>query len=568
MAQITVNVVDPTAGAALMGGGGGGQQQQALGEQKRQFDQGQQQQGEQFQQKMGQDQQQFERQAGQQDQQLQMSKEQMAFQKKEQERARQMALLEQAMMAGRQRMEDDRTRIHDEITSATMANDLDALEKLYPQLDETTSGLSDSDAKLTRLSLLDHFVASAAQGDVDPQTGKPGAPLIQTDLSSALQTHLASEHQRETDLADAVGLAVTAHSSFSTGRKAHPEIDAKYGQGQPHSFVTGSPNKIHSIDDLRNYQMELKKADESTTPETGGGNGTFADDFVMRTAPHLGLSEGEVVRFRTMVQNIESATAMNAMGMSRSRDEKLAQAGALAEGLVAEGMEADKVSFVLSSLMKAGADGRKALKKGFDEKSAATLAATGKETTERPSAEDAAYYQKVEQMGVLGMSLRGKDGKALFKPVASVREVKGTDGTSKLERAGVDMTTILEEAAADFIDNGQFDRRDKYLQGLPGDLRGKVEKALVARQKNFENAVRLQGFDPEGFDLKGEKKRAEETSKGLRKKVGAIENEAFLSGRKSRVEGMKKEVELRQRSEDEVMTPLYKQLAGLMSGGE
>ena len=119
--------------------------------------------------------------------------------------------------------------------------------------------------------------------------------------------------------------------------------------------------------------------------------------------------------------------------------------------MVAEGMEADKVSFVLSSLMKAGADGRKALKKGFDEKSAATLAATGKETTERPSDEDAAYYQKVEQMGVLGMSLRGKDGKALFKPVASVREVKGTDGTSKLERAGVDMTTILEEAAADFI---------------------------------------------------------------------------------------------------------------------
>lgn len=574
MPQVTVNVVSPGDGSQFPGASGSGMQQADLRENARQFDQAQQQQGEQFQQKMGQDQQQFERGAGQQDQQIALSKDQLALQQKMAEHNKQMQLLEAALMAGRERVENRRTQIHDEMTNAIMANNLDLLEKLYPQLDEVSKEADDNDHKTTKLSLLSKYQDAAVNGDTDEKTGATRRPLIEDDLSQALQLHLQNEHQRESDLATALSQAVTAHTSGAPTAKG--PIDGRDPQWalKMSKKLEGKP--LPMPPSMRGADLDVFGAGEVVKAVTGGSQeeivphtsqepegtaGTFTDDLVMRTAPQLGLSGEETVRFRQMVQKLENAAHMNSLGMSESRDAALAEAQTLAQGLVAEGVEAGKVSFLLNGLMKEGAEGRLRMKGASSQVAKDEAGQTGKMPYNVGDPNDAAYFSKVEQMGVLGMTMRGEDGKVLFKMGAPIGK---DEKTGQLTRTGIDMRGLLEEATADFIDNGKFDQREKYLTGLPPALRQKVEDALVAREKNWKNQLALEGL-PEGTNVREELEGARKKGQSLKSKKAALENEATVGGRRNAIEGSKKASKETRTAEDELLGPMYDKLNGLLS---
>lgn len=537
MSQVSVNVVNPAAGAAIPGMGRSNGPE--LAQQAQQFQQGQAQQQGQFDARMGQENEQFGQQMG-------LSKEQLALQKQVAEHQRQMSLLESAMAARHEQAESRRKELTDRITNAAMANNLDELEKAYPELDEIQRDSEDTDHKLARLSILGHLKDALITGS-QTKDG-PQGPLIHQDIYDAMQLDMSAQHDREQQLIDGLNLAITSHTTEAKRAKSGLAMAAQKGG---------------KLEDFGDAVHTLEKADNPDIDKPQPSNGTFTDDLVMRVAPQLGLSEGETAQFRSMMQALENAANFNNLGASQSRGGALKEAETYAQQLRDAGVETDKMGFLLNGLMKQGASGRLNLKGGAAAKTMQDSAEKGSMSVADPSA-DLAYFQKVEQMGALGLSLRSKEGPTLFRMGASIEQ--GKDG--KWTKTGVDNRSIMEEAIADFIDNGKFDKRAEYLSRLPPSARAKVEEALLARQKSYENQVRASGFDPDSLDPSAEIRSLEDRKLSLTQKRRKAEDTLTMKGMKTASKARKDITDQTSGVEDSLLTPLRNKLDGLLSSVE
>jgi hypothetical protein len=546
MSQVSVNVVNPAAGAAIPGMGRSNGPEMA--QQDRQFQQGQAQQQGQFDARMGQENEQFGQQMG-------LSKEQLALQKQVTEHQRQMSLLEAAMAARHEQVESRRREITDRITNAAMANNTDELEKAYPELDQLQRDYEDTDHRLTKLSILDHLKSTLITGE----QGKDGpqAPLIHQDIYDAMQLDLSSQHDREQQLIDGLNMAITSHTTEA--KRAQKEslgsVESDLRENRPLS-----PDELESQGRLKTVPLSDYHPAQSAPTASAG---TFTDDLVMRVAPQLGLSEGETAQFRSMMQALENAATFNALGGSETRNGAMKEAETYAQQLRDAGVETDKMGFVLNGLMKQGASGRLRLKGDAAAETMQKSAEKGSVVSVNPEA-DAAYFQKVEQMGALGLSLRSKEGPTLFRMGASID--KGADG--KWVKTGVDNRQVMEEAIADFIDNGKFDKRAEYLSRLPPSARAKVEEALMARQKSYENQIRASGFDPDTIDPSAEVRSLQDKKLSLSQRRRQTEDALTLKGMKTASKARKQITDETSGVEDSLLTPLRNQLDGLLSSVE
>lgn len=540
MSQFSVNVVNPAAGAAIPGMGRSNAPE--LAQQDRQFQQSQAQQQGQFDARMRQEDQQF-------GQQMSLSKEQLALQKKMAEHQRQLSLLESAMIARHEQVESRRKEVADRITNAAMASNLDELDKAYPELDEIQRDSEDTDHRLARLSILAHLKEALITGE-QGKDGQVQAPLIHQDIFDAMQLDMAAQHDREQQLLDSLNQAITSHTGgVRAAARTGIEQVSKVGGGS----LGAAAATIGTV--VGDAMLSGKEKTVSM--------GTFTDDLVMRVAPQLGLSEGETAQFRSMMQALENAANFNGMGASESREAALKEAETYAQQLRDAGVETDKIGFVLNGLMKQGANGRLTLKGAAAAKTMQDSAEKGWVSVADPSA-DLAYFQKVEQMGALGLSLRSKEGPTLFRMGASITQTK--DG--KWEKSGVDNRSIMEEAIADFIDNGKFDKRAEYLSRLPPSARAKVEEALLARQKSYENQVRASGFDPDTVDPAAEVRSLEDKKLKLSQKRRSREDALALAGMRTASKARKQITDETSGIEDSLLTPLRNKLDGLLSSLE
>jgi len=553
VSQFPVIVINPGAGADTGMGGRqiGAQSAMAAASRQegaRQFDVSTQQQGQQFQQSQEQQARQFE-------QQKQLQKQQLALAEKQARFDREQALIENAWVAKRQSLAARLEQLQSQMTNAVMADDVDILNDAYSQIDDVTSELARTEHDHMRVSVLDRFVRANAMGEIDPVTNQPKAPLIQTEFSEALQTHLFTEDSRARDLMEALGQAIIAPSS----RKGPERTPVKADDPDWAKKVSDNWRKEHGKNSLPDVPSVSRSdlldplgigesgrspwAGQKTTPPAEEG---LADAMVLHLAPHLGLSPEEEKGFRTMLQGLQKATLAGTTGDTATRDAELEGASKMAQQLVEMGVEPDKLAMVFSGLQRAGAEGRLSYGERLSQADLAKQMGGQRMIPASMSDEDRAHYARMEKMGALAFSLRGKEGKYVFNP-SSVEQVDvdGVDPEGKptkqkvLRRKGPTLSDVLPQATADFIEHGDFRNREKYLKGLPTGLKERVEEILNKKEAEFKNTARMEGFDPENLDYRKELSAVKTKEEELSKKKRFAEKDVTVRRAKSRIKASK-----------------------------
>lgn len=539
MSQMTVNFVNPGAGADIGMGGRALASQANMAaasrqEGARQFDQSQAQQASQFQQTM------------------QMNARQLALQERMERNNQEMARIENAMVVKKQNLESTLDRLQSQLVNSTMSGDVDILDDAHSQLNELSGHLDRTNQSLMKLTILKHYTDAAAFGEDDGKGGHT-APLIEKDFADAMQSHLFSESTAERNLMESLGLALSDPTlrtpAFSpSSQKEEP----RFGVVNIGARLREMPN-IHDPNDpkLPHLQVEglgLDPMVKGVTPST------IADKLTLHIAPHLGLTPEEEAGFRTMMAHLERANAANSTKDEKTRTAELEGASKAAQDLVDAGVDREKLGLVLSGLTRAGAEGRLSFGERLSQADLAKQMEGKKTIPVSMSDSDRSHYGKIETMGSLGFAMRGKDGKYLFRPSAAIEQVKDEKtGETVLRKRGASLADILPEATADFIEHGGFKDKDKYLNRIGNpELRDRVRSVLEAREKAFANQVRGQGLDPTNFDLRTTLDETTSTKQRLEGETRKVEKKTTVKRARNTLKAKREYDEKAKTAEDEL----------------
>ena len=556
MSQMTVNFVNPGAGADIGMGGRALASQASMAaasrqERARQFDQSQAQQASQFQQTM------------------QMNARQMALQERMERNNQEMARIENAMVVKKQNLESTLDRLQSQLVNSTMSGDLDILDDAHSQLNDLSGQLDRSNQSLMKLTILKHYTDAAAFGEDDGKGGHT-APLIEKDFADAMQSHLLSESTAERNLMESLGLALSdptlrapafspsslggpsgAAEAGTTAAGMGPEVGGVVGRtaalvGKVRDPIAALAMGIAGVDARKG--SDLDPMVKGVTPSA------IADKLTLHIAPHLGLTPEEEAGFRTMMAHLERANAANSTKDEKTRTAELEGASKSAQDLVDAGVDREKLGLVLSGLTRAGAEGRLSFGERLSQADLAKQMEGKKTIPVSMSDGDRAHYGKIETMGSLGFALRGKDGKYLFRPSAAIEQVKDEKtGETVLRKRGASLADILPEATADFIEHGGFKDKDKYLNRIGNpELRDRVRSVLEAREKAFANQVRGQGLDPTNFDLRTALDETTATKQRLEGETRKVEKQTTVKWARNTLKAKREYDEKAKTAEDEL----------------
>ena len=535
MSQMTVNFVNPGAGADIGMGGRAIASQAGMAaasrqEGARQFDQSQAQQASQFQQTM------------------QMNARQMALQERMERNSREMAQIENAMLVKKQNLESTLDRLQSQLVNSTMSGDLDILDDAHSQLNDLSGEHDRVNQSMMKLTILKHYADASAFGEDDGKGGHT-APLIEKDFADTMQSHLLSESTAERNLMESLGLALSDPTLRTPAFSPSSPDERRFGVVDVGAKIVN----IHDPNDpnLPHLQVEglgLDPMVKGVTPST------IADKLTLHIAPHLGLTPEEEASFRTMLAHLERANAANATKDEDKRTAELEGASKSAQALVDAGVDREKLGLVLSGLTRAGAEGRLSFGERLSQADLAKQMEGKKTIPVSMSDGDRAHYGKIETMGSLGFALRGKDGKYLFRPSAAIEQVKDErTGETVLRKRGASLADILPEATADFIEHGGFKDKDKYLNRIGNpELRDRVRSVLEAREKAFANQVRGQGLDPTNFDLRTALSETTSTKQRLEGDIRDVEKKTALKRTRNTLKAKRDYDEKAKTAEDEL----------------